>query len=295
MKILVIGSHGMLGKTLVNSLSCRSDFKHMKAVIVSANSNHVDIANNSNTSLFIAGVMPDVIINCAAFTNVDACETENVRAFAINTTGPRNIALAARHCRAKVVHISTDYVFDGVGNRPYDENDLPNPLSVYGRSKLEGERAIRETIDNYVIIRTAWLFGPYGKNFITAILDRGKKHHAVSVVTDQYGSPTYTADLANAIGNIVSLDLRGLYHVTNAGICSRYEWAKKIFEITGMQTSLLPLKASDYKRAATVPHNSSFNCTKYTRDSKQKIRPWQDALEDYLHSYVIKTTENKNA
>lgn len=282
MKILVIGSYGMLGRDLVNRLSSLSNQKNPGNEVVAADREHVDITHGEDASKFIIQIKPDVIINCAAFSNVDACETQISEAFAVNADGARNVALAGKKTGAKVIHISTDYVFDGMKNEPYLETDKPNPISVYGKSKLEGELAVQEIGGNYVIIRTAWLFGPYRNNFVTTILELGRKNRSVSVVTDQHGSPTYTTDLSDAIRTAVSKDLRGVYHVTNSGTCSRYEWAQKIFELTGNQVSILPLKTADYKRAARVPRNSSLYCTKYTTTTGRKMRPWQDALREYI-------------
>lgn len=282
MKVLVIGSHGMLGSDLVNRLSSLSDQKNPGNEVIAADREHVDITHGEGASKFIAQVKPDVIINCAAFSNVDACEIQISEAFAVNASGARNVALAGKLTGAKIIHISTDYVFDGMKNEPYLETDKPHPLSVYGKSKLEGEIAVQEINGNYVVIRTAWLFGPYRKNFVTTILELGRKNRSVSVVTDQHGSPTYTTDLSDAIRIAISKDLRGIYHVTNSGSCSRYEWAQKIFELTGNQVSILPLKTADYKRAARVPQNSSLDCTKYTTTTGQKMRTWQEALEEYI-------------
>ncbi len=282
MKVLVIGAHGMLGRDLVNRLSSLPDPKNLSNEVIAADRKHVDITHGEDTAKFVIEVKPDVIVNCAAFSNVDACEIQISKAFAVNASGAKNVALAGKQTGAKVIHISTDYVFDGMKNEPYLETDKPHPLSVYGKSKLEGEIAVQEINGNYVIIRTAWLFGPYRKNFVTAILELGKKNRSVSVVTDQHGSPTYTTDLSDAIRTAISKDLRGIYHVTNSGTCSRYEWAQKIFELTGNQVSVLPLKTADYKRAARVPHNSSLDCTKYTTTTGQKMRPWQEALEEYI-------------
>lgn len=282
MKILVVGSHGMLGRKLVNHLTGLSG-PHIKSTeIITADRENIDITHSINTSRYISRILPDIIVNCAAFSNVDACETYVSEAFATNATGAKNLALAGKQTGAKIIHISTDYVFDGAKNGPYTETDKPNPLSVYGTSKLEGERAVQEMSDNYAIIRTAWLFGPYKSNFVTTLLERGKKNLAVSVVTDQWGSPTYTADLSNALGTIILQDMRGLYHITNAGCCSRYEWAKTIFEITGDPVSVHPLKTSDYQRAARVPQNSSLDSTKYIMASGQKMRSWQEALKEYM-------------
>jgi len=282
MKVLVIGSHGMLGRDFVNRLSNLSDQKNPDNEVIAVDREHVDISHGEDTSKFITQVKPDVIVNCAAFSNVDACETQISEAFAVNATGARNVALAGKQTGTKVIHVSTDYVFDGMKNEPYIETDKPHPISVYGKSKLEGELVVQEIGGNYVIIRTAWLFGPFRKNFVTAMRELGRKNRSVSVVTDQHGSPTYTADLSDAIRTAISKDLRGIYHVTNAGTCSRYEWARKIFELTGNQVSVIPLKTADYKRAARVPQNSSLDCTKYTTTTGQKMRPWQEALKEYV-------------
>ncbi|HJW86055.1 MAG TPA: dTDP-4-dehydrorhamnose reductase [Candidatus Brocadiaceae bacterium] len=282
MKILVTGARGMLGRYLVGMLSKLPVAGNVGLEVTATDREQLDITHPQNTSRFISDCKPDVIVNCAAFTNVDACETQVSDAFAVNATGAKSIAMAGKEVGAKIVHISTDYVFDGSKMDSYCETDKPNPLSVYGKSKLEGELAIQEIADNYAILRTAWVFGPYRRNFVTAILDRGKKDRKVSVVTDQHGSPTYTADLSQAVWNVISQDVRGLCHFTNTGKCSRYDWAKKIFELTGEQVSVLPMKTADYKRAAVVPQNSALNCAKYMLATGHKIRPWQEALEEYL-------------
>ncbi len=279
MKILVIGAHGMLGRELVGRLSNPSGGE-----VIGVDREHIDITQGNDTSEFIGQVRPDVIVNCAAFSNVDVCETQISEAFAVNAAGIKNIALAGKQTGAKVIHISTDYVFDGGKNKPYIETDTPNPISVYGKSKLEGELAVQETGGNFAIIRTAWLFGQHRKNFVTTMLDLGRKNRSVSVVTDQRGSPTYTADLSDAIRTAILKDIKGIYHVTNSGTCSRYEWAKKIFELAGEQVTVLPVKTEDYKRAARVPQNSSLNCTRYTADTGHVMRHWQEALEEYMKS-----------
>lgn len=287
MKILVTGAHGMLGRYLVGMLSNLPVAGNVGLEVTATDREQLDITHPQNTLRFVSDCKPDVIVNCAAFTNVDACETQVSDAFAVNTTGAKSVAMAGKEVGAKIVHISTDYVFDGSKMDSYCETDRPNPLSVYGKSKLEGERAIQEIADNYAILRTAWVFGPYRRNFVTAILERGKKDRKVSVVTDQHGSPTYTADLSQAVWNVISQDVRGLYHFTNTGRCSRYDWAKKIFELTGEPVSVLPVKTADYKRAAVVPQNSALNCAKYLLATGHKIRPWQEALEEYLQKTLL--------
>ena len=287
MKILVTGARGMLGRYLVGMLSNLPVAGNVGLEVTATDIEQLDITHPQNTSRFISGCKPDVIVNCAAFTNVDACETQVSGAFAVNAGGAKNVAMAGKEVGAKIVHISTDYVFDGSKMDSYCETDRPNPLSVYGKSKLEGELAIQEIADNYAILRTAWVFGPYRRNFVTAILERGKKDRKVSVVIDQHGSPTYTADLSQAVWNVISQDVRGLYHFTNMGRCSRYDWAKKIFELTGEPVSVLPVKTADYKRAAVVPQNSALNCAKYLLATGHKIRPWQEALEEYLQKTLL--------
>mgnify|MGYP001617263023 FL=1 len=287
MKILVTGARGMLGRYLVGMLSNLPVAGNVGLEVTATDIEQLDITHPQNTLRFVSGCKPDVIVNCAAFTNVDACETQVSGAFAVNAGGAKNVAMAGKEVGAKIVHISTDYVFDGSKMDSYCETDRPNPLSVYGKSKLEGELAIQEIADNYAILRTAWVFGPYRRNFVTAILERGKKDRKVSVVIDQHGSPTYTADLSQAVWNVISQDVRGLYHFTNTGRCSRYDWAKKIFELTGEQVSVLPVKTADYKRAAVVPQNSALNCAKYLLATGHKIRPWQEALEEYLQKTLL--------
>ncbi len=287
MKILVTGARGMLGRYLVGMLTNLSTAGNLGLEITATDREQLDITHRQETSRFIGDCKPEVVVNCAAFTNVDACETQISDAFAVNASGAKSVAMAGKQIGAKIVHISTDYVFDGAKMDSYSETDKPNPLSVYGKSKLEGELAIQEIADNYAILRTAWLFGPYRRNFVTAILERGKKNREVSVVTDQYGSPTYTADLSQAVWNVISQDVRGLYHFTNTGRCSRYDWAKKIFELTGEQVSVLPVKTADYKRAAIVPQNSALNCAKYRLATGHKIRHWQEVLEEYLQKTLL--------
>src|SRR3972149_4688374 len=247
MKVLVIGSHGMLGRDLVNRLPSLSDPKYSCNEVIAVDREHIDITHGENTSKFIVQAKPDVIVNCAAFLNVDACETQISEAFAVNATGARNVALAGNQTGAKIIHISTDYVFDGNKNQPYIETDKPHPISVYGKSKLEGELAVQEIGGNYVIIRTAWLFSPYRNNFVTTMLELGRKNRSVSVVTDQHGTPTYTADLSDAIRTAISKDLRGIYHVTNSGAHRPYLHFRPAVEGAVRRVAVRHLKTADYK------------------------------------------------
>ncbi|MCF6147926.1 MAG: dTDP-4-dehydrorhamnose reductase [Candidatus Kuenenia sp.] len=287
MKILIIGSDGMLGRELANQLPLLARREKQNFTVITAPHTQIEITNASNTSEIITRHMPDVIINGAAFTDVDACETNTDKAYSVNADGAKNVAQAGKNINAKVIHISTDYVFDGMKNTPYIETDQTHPLSVYGKSKLAGESAVQEINGNYAIVRISRLYGVHRSNFVTKILALGAEKRSVSVVTDQFGSPTYAADIVPAIWYIFSLDLRGIYHIANDGFCSWYEWAKKIFELTNNQVSLHPIKAKDFERAAAVPQNSSLDCTKFVQMSGYKMRPWQEALEEYLKNYVI--------
>lgn len=287
MKILVIGSNGMLGRDVVNRLKNPSDSWNTYNEVAGLDHGHVDIASYSSILMVVGQFAPDIIINCAAFTDVDACEIQVSEAFAVNAAGARNVAQAGKAAGAKIIHISTDYVFDGTKNNPYVETDKPNPVSIYGKSKLKGELAVQELTNNYAIIRTAWLFGSHRDNFVTTMLALGEKNKTLSVVTDQIGSPTYTIDLSDALRTVIKHNLQGIYHITNTGSCSRYEWARKIFELTGDCVSVLPIRSSDYKRPAPVPQNASLDCTKYTLASGQKMRPWDEALKEYLNKITI--------
>lgn len=288
MRILIIGSNGALGWELANGLPPLFETEKQPLSVICTSHSQIEITNASNTFETIARTTPDVIINCAAFTDVDACESNIDKAYAVNAEGAKNVALAGKNLHARVIHISTDYVFDGAKNTPYNETDPPHPLSVYGKSKRAGEEAVQEINGNYTIIRISRLYGPHKSNFVTKILHIGLEKHAVSAVTDQFGSPTYAADLVRALWYVLSLDLHGIYHIANDGICSWYEWAREIFRLSNIQVSLQSIKAEDFKRAATVPQNSSLNCTKFVQATGHKMRPWQEALEEYLKKYVLR-------
>jgi dTDP-4-dehydrorhamnose reductase len=285
MKILITGSHGMLGTDLTSLLREKralSSSNHENIEVIDAPHEELDITLEDEVSDFISGHKPDIIINCAAFTNVDKCETEREIAFKVNALGPKYIAAAAKECGARVIHISTDFVFDGNSDRPYIEEDQTNPLSEYGRTKLEGERNIQNHCDAFLIVRTSWLFGRHGTNFVEKMLELAGHSKELSIVTDETGSPTYTADLAGALWTLIKQECKGIFHVANEGSCSRYEWAKNIFETLGYNINIHPIRSSQYKRPAKVPLNSTLNCQKFTTATGMRIRPWQEALGTYL-------------
>jgi len=282
MKILITGSNGMLGTDLVNLLKSREASLEHNPEVIEAPHEVLDITLKDRVSDYIFTHTPDIIVNCAAFTNVDKCETEREAAFSVNALGPKYLASAAKKCGARVIQISTDFVFDGNGNRPYTEEDQTNPLSEYGRTKLEGERNIQSYCDSYLIVRTSWLFGHNGINFAAKMLELAEQHKELSIVTDETGSPTYTPDLAEALWILIKQKCEGVINISNDGSCSRYEWAEYIFETMGFKIKMNPIKSSEYKRPANVPLNSTLNCQKFTTITGMQMRPWEETVESYL-------------
>ena len=272
----------MLGTDLVNLLKRREASLEHNPEVIEAPHEVLDITLEDRVSDFIATHIPDIVVNCAAFTNVDKCETEREDAFSVNALGPKYLAAAANKCGARVIQISTDFVFDGNGNRPYTEEDQTNPLSEYGRTKLEGERNIQSYCDSYLIVRTSWLFGHNGINFAAKMLELAEQHKELSIVTDETGSPTYTPDLAEALWILIKQKCEGIINVSNDGSCSRYEWAEYIFETMGFKIKMNPIKSSEYKRPANVPLNSTLNCQKFTTITGMQMRPWEETVESYL-------------
>jgi len=272
----------MLGTDLVNLLKSREASLEHNPEVIEAPHEVLDITLEDRVSDFIATHIPDIVVNCAAFTNVDKCETEREDAFSVNALGPKYLAAAANKCGARVIQISTDFVFDGNGNRPYTEEDQTNPLSEYGRTKLEGERNIQSYCDSYLIVRTSWLFGHNGINFAAKMLELAEQHKELSIVTDETGSPTYTPDLAEALWILIKQKCEGVINISNDGSCSRYEWAEYIFETMGFKIKMNPIKSSEYKRPANVPLNSTLNCQKFTTITGMQMRPWEETVESYL-------------
>lgn len=266
----------MLGTDLVSLLRTKD------VEVLDTSHNELDITREEDVLAFVLKCVPDIIVNCAAFTNVDKCETEKEAAFKVNALGAGNVATAANKCGARIIHISTDFVFDGYGDRPYVEEDQTNTLSEYGRSKLEGERNIQNISNNYLIARTSWLYGHHRINFVEKMLELAKKRKELSIVNDEISSPTYTVDLAEAIWSLIEHKSEGLFHVANDGSCSRAEWAKRIFEIMNYDIDIHPIKAHEYKRPAKVPLNSTLNCQKLMTATGFRMRAWEKAFEEYM-------------
>ena len=275
-KILVTGAKGQLGSDLVRILNL-SGFQ-----VFGMGRSKLDVTNEEVVNKVIQQLKPEIIVHCAAYTQVDKAEIEPDIAFLINGIGTRNIAIAAERNHSKLVYISTDYVFDGQRNQPYNEYDATNPLMVYGRSKLAGEQIVRDFASNFFIIRTSWVFGKHGNNFVKTVLKHGREKGSLTVVDDQIGSPTYTMDLASFILQLVVTDKYGIYHVSNTGYCSWYEFAKEIIKMAGIQAELIPCTTEEYPRVASRPAYSVMDHMAIRTNGFSVLPPWQDALHRFL-------------
>ena len=245
----------------------------------------MDITNEENVIDFIDENSPEVVINAAAYTAVDDCETNYDEAYAVNAIGPKNLAIACKKQDVPLVHISTDYVFDGSKRTPLLENDALGPQSAYGKTKLEGEKFIQEYTDKYFILRTAWLYGIHGNNFVQTMLSLAENHDEITVVDDQIGSPTYSLDLAVSIANLLNSDKYGIYHLTNEGECSWYEFSKRIFELSDVDVKVLPVTTEEFPRPAPRPHYSVLSNQKWIKAGFPPMRKYEEALSDYLSLY----------
>jgi dTDP-4-dehydrorhamnose reductase len=251
-----------------------------------------DITDRAGTIKTISKIRPDIVIHTAAYTDVDGCELDAKKAYRINSEGTKNIALAAKAVGAMLIYISTDFVFDGKKKKPYKETDRPNPLSTYADSKLKGELAIKKVLKKYFILRTSWLYGKNGRNFVDIILNKAKKEKVLKVVDDQVGSPTYTKDLAKAIRVLLSRVFStaysvqrtafGIYHVSNSGSVSWYNYAKEILRLTGSKVKVIPTTSRELARPAERPAMSVLDNSKFYKFTGYKIRRWNDALKEYL-------------
>ena len=275
MKVLVTGARGMLARAVLQELESTCE-------LTGRDVHDLDICDAGLVSREIAALRPDCIINCAAFTDVDGCESRSGEAFAVNADGVRNLAAAAAASGSMLYHISTDFVFDGTSLAPYAEQDEPNPLSVYGRSKLQGELHVQSILDRYVIVRTSWLFGRGGKNFVETIRRLARERQELRVVNDQTGCPTHAADLARAIRALMEAPAQGLYHVCNAGSCTWYDFAVKIVALTGGTARVVPTTAAELDRPAARPACSVMDCSRLARETGFRPKPWEDALREYL-------------
>jgi dTDP-4-dehydrorhamnose reductase len=281
-KVLVTGVKGQLGYDVMKCLAER------KIEAVGADLEEFDITDKDQTRNFILECRPDAVIHCSAYTAVDKAEDNLDLCYKVNAEGSRNIASVCKEIDAKMVYISTDYVFPGMGDRAYEADDPKGPLSAYGRTKLDGELAVKELLTKYFIVRIAWVFGVNGRNFIKTMLNLGKTHDQITVVNDQIGSPTYTYDLSRLLVDMVETEKYGRYHATNEGLCSWYEFACEIFKQAGeinpiyKKISVVPVSYSEYPAKAKRPSNSRMSKEKLTESGFQRLPAWQDALSRYL-------------
>lgn len=276
MKVLVTGVKGQLGYDVVNELTKRGH------IAIGTDIEEMDITDQNSVQTVIKETSPEAVIHCAAYTAVDAAEDNEDICRKINAEGTGNIAKVCRELDIKMIYISTDYVFDGKGERPWEPDDERNPLNVYGQTKYEGELAVQKNLDKYFIVRIAWVFGVNGKNFIKTMLNLGKTHDSLTVVNDQFGSPTYTYDLAKLLVDMAESDKYGIYHATNEGICTWYEFACEIFKQAGMNVKVSPVSSAEYPSKAKRPSNSRMSKEKLMKNGFERLPVWQDALSRYL-------------
>lgn len=288
MKLLITGSDGQLGNELVSAIKngkCeigKISEVYRDAEIVAADITTLDITDINAVFSVLEAQSFDVIINCAAMTNVDACETDCETAYLVNATGVKNLALAASQTGAKLVHISTDYVFSGDGDKPYDEWDTVSPQSVYGKSKALGEQYALKLCEKCFVVRTSWLYGYVGGNFVKTVRRVMKEKGAMSVVNDQRGNPTHANDLAYHILKLALTEKYGIYHCTGNGECSWYEFACEIAHLSGCKGKITPCTSQEYKTLAKRPKLSSLNHSALSRTVGDEMRFWKDALAEYI-------------
>lgn len=283
-KILVTGCNGQLGRA-VNKIYANDD-----AELINTDASDLDITSLDTVLSFVREKRPDVIINCAAHTAVDKCETEWDLAYKINAIGPRNLSIAAADTDAKLIHVSTDYVFSGAGDRPFTEFDETAPQSAYGRTKLEGERFVKAFAKKYFIIRTAWLYGD-GKNFVKTMLRLSENNDTVSVVCDQFGSPTSADELARAIHYLEPTENYGLFHGTCEGSCSWADFTREIFRLAGKKTNVEYITSEQYAakfpQAAKRPAYSVLENYMLKLTTDYMFKDWHDAIEEYMKTVEI--------
>jgi dTDP-4-dehydrorhamnose reductase len=288
-KILVTGANGQLGNEIRRL--CRN-FPGLEFIFTDVDM--LDITNPDAVSVFMEASKPAIVVNCAAYTNVDGAEVNVKNVRKINSLAPQVLAAACAMQDAFLIHISTDYVFDGEATEPYTEDDETNPISVYGNSKLEGEEKIKTVFDQYLIIRTSWMYSEFGHNFVRSIIALAKERDTLEIVNDQIGSPTYARDLANCIIDIIIKSilnpkayLPGIYHYANQGVCSWYEFASEILNIAGIKScKLIPVSTEQYPAVAKRPKYSVLDTTKVRESFGIGIPNWRDSLRECLSSIM---------
>ena len=282
MKALIVGGKGLLGTNIAPLFQQNFD-------LTICDIDTWDITDRESGKSHIEKYRPDVLINLAAITDVDGCEDKRELAEKVNADGAGIVADLCREHNVRFVHISTDYVFDGKKTVPYKENDPTNPMSVYGTTKLLGERAVFENNPSSLIIRAQWLYGKGGENFITKVVKIAQQSGTLRVVNDQRGSPTYTKDLAEPLIALIEKGKSGIYHLANSGSCTWFDFAREIFTLLKMDVSITPISSAELERKAPRPSYSVFDMWKFQKDTGLKMRPWQEALREYLATIGVQS------
>ncbi|MEK5204707.1 dTDP-4-dehydrorhamnose reductase [Bacillus sp. FSL R10-2789] len=277
MKVLVTGAKGQLGQDVLCLL------ENQPWEVFGFGREELDITNEEQVREKVLSIKPDIIIHTAAYTQVDQAESDEEAAFNVNAEGTKYLAKAAEAVGAKFCYVSTDYVFDGTKNEPYKADDQTNPQTVYGKSKLVGEQYTQEYCSKNYIVRTSWVFGLYGNNFVKTMLRLAEDRKELGIVHDQVGSPTYTADLARFIIDLVQTDKYGIYHGSNSGICSWYEFAKEIFEQSNIEIMINPLTTEDFPRPAARPKYSVLDKGMIEQNGFESFQDWKKSLKDFLN------------
>ncbi len=276
LKFMVTGVNGQLGHDVVLIL------KELNIDVVAPERDEFDLTNREQIQKYILKEKPDVIIHCAAYTAVDKAEDEKDLCYVVNVEGTRAIAEIAKQIKAKLIYVSTDYVFDGLGKEPHFENKETKPVNYYGYTKEQGEIIIRELLDKYFIVRTSWVYGSNGNNFVKTMLKLAETRSEISVVSDQIGAPTYAKDLAEFIVNLVKTNQYGIYHGVNEGYCSWYEFAKTIFEKSGIEINISPISTKEYPTKAARPLNSRLLKGNTDKAGIKRLPHWEDALSRFI-------------
>ena len=283
-RIMITGASGQLGLALFRLLGSQSQYELLRTDVTTSDDGAIqalDITDEAEVKAYINMNMPDIIINCAAFTAVDLCESQEDRAYQINALGPKNLAIAADGINAKLVHVSTDYVFDGLAFEPYEEDFQTNPISAYGRTKQAGDVFVRANCSKFFILRTAWVYGE-GKNFIKTMLRLAQTNSKVRVVADQYGTPTSALELARVIVFLMETDSYGIYHATCEGSTTWYEFAQTIFQTAGIDITVEPISTSEYPTPAKRPMYSVLDNKALRERHGYYMKDWKDALQEYM-------------
>ena len=276
MKVLVTGYNGQLGFDVIRELNSRS------VECRGVDRDDFDITNRDETVGYICDYKPDTVVHCAAYTAVDRAEDDEENCRRVNVDGTKNIAIACEKIGAKMLYVSTDYVYGGAGDAPFEPSDMTDPKNVYGRTKLDGEKAVMKHLKKYFIVRTSWVFGINGSNFVKTMLRLGSERDELNVVCDQVGSPTYTPDLARLICDLIATERYGIYHGTNENYCSWAEFASEIMKLGGKNTRINPVRSEEYPVKAERPHNSRLSKKCLDDAGIKRLPTWQNALKRFI-------------